>query len=117
MDNQENPQPMSTVSSYWLSEAEQSTLLDKANKCDMDAAYRLAKYHSFIDFDCDKKRYWLERAASVGHVVAQYNLAFFLFNKEGPDTTAALYWAEMAKGHGEEKAQVLIDEIRSALNK
>jgi TPR repeat protein len=113
MDDQENSPPASTASTYWLSGAEKSTLLDKSNKGDKDAAFRLAQYYSFIEFDSAKEQYWLERAATAGHAVAQYNLAFFLFSKENRDTSAALYWAEMAKGNGEKKAQWLIDEIRA----
>jgi len=112
MDDQENPHPASTASTYWLGDAEKYELSHKADKGDKDAAFRLAQYYSFVEFDGDKEQYWLERSASSGHAIAQYNLAFLLFNKANPDTSAALYWAEMAKRNGEEKAQFLIDEIR-----
>lgn len=116
MDDQKNSHPISPALTYWLSESEKSTLLDKSNKGDKDAAFRLAQYYSFIEVNNDQEQYWLERSATAGHTIAQYNLAFLLFNKENGDTSAALYWAEMAKGNGEEKAQLLIDEIRAASN-
>jgi TPR repeat protein len=115
MDNQNKPHPESTASTYWLSDAEKSVLSDKANKGDKDAAFRLAQYYSFVDFYPDNELYWLERSATAGHAVAQYNLSYLLFNREKPDPGAALYWAEMAKKNGEKKAQVLIDEIRAAV--
>ena len=117
MDYQENSPPISTASTYWLSEADKSNLSDKSDKGDKDAAFRLAQYYSFVDFNGDKEQYWLERSATAGHAVAQYNLAFFLYNRENPEIDAALHWAEMAKGNGEKKAQLLIDEIRATYNR
>lgn len=114
MDDQENSSPVSTASTYWLSEVEKSTLSDKADRGDKNAAFRLAQYYSFVEFDSDKEQFWLERSATAGHAIAQYNLAFFLLNKENRDIRGALYWAEMAKGNGDEKAQLLIDEIRAS---
>ena len=92
MDDQEIPLPVSTTSTYWLSEGDKSNLSDKSDKGDKNAAFRPAQYYSFIDFNGDKEQYWLERSATAGHAVAQYNLAFFLYNKENPEVDAALHW-------------------------
>ncbi|GGC20195.1 tetratricopeptide repeat protein [Pseudoduganella buxea] len=115
MDDQKNSGPISTGSTYWLSKFERSQLTDKANRGDKDAAFRLAQYYAFSEFDNEKEQHWLERSARAGHTAAQYNLSFLLFYKENPDIHGALYWAEMAKKNGDTKAQVLIDEICATL--
>ncbi|WP_181259098.1 sel1 repeat family protein [Pseudoduganella armeniaca] len=113
MQDKENSRPVSTATTYWLSEQERAALSQSAQKGDKDAAFRLAQYYSFIEFDSEKEQYWLECSAKAGHAVAQYNLSFLLLNREEPDTFSALHWAEMAKQNGEKKAQLLIDEIRA----
>ncbi|WP_175016814.1 hypothetical protein [Massilia sp. YMA4] len=114
MHDQENSRPASTATSYWLSAQQKATLSENAKRGDKHAAFRLAQYYSFVEFDRDKEQYWLECSAKAGLAVAQYNLSFLLLNKEEPELGPALYWAEMAKQNGESKAQSLIDEIHAA---
>lgn len=107
---------VSAASTFWLSEQKKATLSIIAEKGGNDAAFRLAQYYSFVEFDSEKERYWLERSASADRAVAQYNLSFLLFNKGEPEVGAALHWAKMARQNGEKKAQSLIDHIREAKN-
>jgi hypothetical protein len=36
---------------------------------------------------------------------------------DDPDANSGLYWAEKAKANGDDKAQLLIDEIRASAGK
>src|SRR5262249_14411888 len=58
-----------------------------ANGDDADAMYDLGvKYnaHAGVEFDLDKAREWLEKAAAKGHAEAKDLLGSFYFGGEGP---------------------------------
>jgi TPR repeat protein len=63
-----------------LSEGSQRELRDRAASGDEKAAFALAEYHGFVTGNLKEYDHWLRRAASLGHVVALYNLGHELLD-------------------------------------
>jgi len=92
---------------YYLTTKEKEDLLIKARMGDGNAAFKLANYYEFIDSNRSEALIWLEKAAKNGHIVAQYNLAYFLsLSPDKKENEQAIYWFTQAANSGDVKAMV-----------
>jgi len=86
-------------------------LLRKADAGDIEASKTLASYWLDIKLDVATASKFLERAAVLGDVTAQYNLAVLLLTQGGAENVeSAIDWFELAakKGDAEASAQLAI---------
>lgn len=112
MDNN-TPQPLSSATSFMLSPEQRTALTAKAEAGDAEAAFRLANFHTFTEYDPAKRMHWLSIAAKGGHVVSQHNLAYDLY-MNGKDLAEAARWAAESLKNGNEDAGDLLKEIEAA---
>lgn len=102
--------PVSTGSTYFLSETDIHLLEKKAEKGDKDSAFKLYQYYSLVALDEKIGYQWLVKAAENGHPIAQYNLSVSLLTN-GKISDAA-FWARKASDNGVE----LSDELNKLIN-
>lgn len=90
----------------------QEWTLQPENKRHGEAAFELGNRH-FTANDAMKAIRWYERAASAGHVVAQYNLGLiYLKGEHVPwDGLKGFEWLRRAAKGGDIKAQALLGKL------
>jgi hypothetical protein len=96
---------------FRLTDKERAALETRAEDGDRDAAFKLSQHHAFITQDRSQEFKWLSRAATLEHVIASYNLAFFYLQSNPSDFEQARHWAKIAKKNGAQHAQSLLREI------
>lgn len=111
-NNQIN-QPISSGSTYWLSEQEIADLTYNANYGDKDAAFRLYQYHMLVSLNVKHENEWLLKSAKNGHPIAQSNLAEQFL--EGNNIKEAIFWAQKAHDNGAKLPDSLLDLIDEKL--
>ena len=91
--------------------------LEKAEKGDAEATFKLARHYSIIRVDLLSANYWLKRAASLGHPIALYNYAISCLDPDDMtmpnDESLGISLLEQAKEKGHQKAIDLLTELRS----
>ena len=102
--------PVSTGSTYWLSQNDIKTLEEQANLGDKNAAFKLYQYHMFISFDQELEYKWLPVAAKNGYPVAQSNLAEVLLAND--EKEKAIFWAKKAHENGAKLSNDLLNVIK-----
>ena len=102
--------PISSGSTHFLTKKQIKELSIEGENGNQDSAFRLYLYYLLSIYDEKKSLYWLEISAKGGHPTAQYNMAHIM--KEKNRISDAMYWAEMAKKNGVERADDLINEIK-----
>lgn len=92
-------------------------MVDLAEAGVPDAQYKLAKaYHDGVPFGKDSElyEYWLEKASTQGHVLAQVGYADLLFSKtdeESKDLAISLYQSAAIRGNNE--ARIKLSSLHS----
>jgi TPR repeat protein len=84
---------------YIVSAEEEKHLAALANAGDAKSAFVLAEAFSIGEPDYAKHRFWLQRAAELGHVAAQYSFGYLLW-REGR-TADARRWLLTARDNAE----------------
>ena len=102
--------PVSTGSTYWLSQNDIKTLEEQANLGDKNAAFKLYQYHMFISFDQELEYKQLTVAAKNGYPVAQSNLAEVLLAND--EKEKAIFWAKEAHENGAKLSNDLLNVIK-----
>ena len=102
--------PVSTGSTYWLSQNDIKTLEEQANLGDKNAAFKLYQYHMFISFDQELEYKWLTVAAKNGYPVAQSNLAEVLLAND--EKEKAIFWVKKAHENGAKLSNDLLNVIK-----
>jgi TPR repeat protein len=71
-----------------------------------------------INIDKQKAAELYQKAANLGHKVAQYNLALMYKNGDGieKDLDKAIYWYEQSSKQGFQKAQNKLKELKKIRN-
>jgi TPR repeat protein len=96
--------PLTSVSSYYLSTADITNNIERANHGDAGAALRLYLFYEFIPNSETNSIYWLKKASDLGNVTAEYNLAFYYENDVHPPQykeAMKLYHSSAKKGNGQ----------------
>ena len=101
----------SSGSTYALSSDGVAALESAALDGDRIAAFRLYQYYAYSHYNTAKENKWLERAARLGHPVAQYNLAQRYL--EDKDFRNAHHWAERLQSRDPKRAKHLLAEIKA----
>lgn len=117
MDNSTPPSPISGASSFRLSPEERTALAAKAEAANpegAEAAFRLAQFHTLVDYDPAKRLHWLGIAAKGGHAVAQNNLAYDYLHGDRKDLAQAARWAAESLKNGNAAAAETLKEIEAA---
>ncbi|EKT7570211.1 Sel1 repeat [Salmonella enterica subsp. salamae] len=107
----------STPQLFDLSINEKSELEVRSNSGDSGASYRLHQYYTYTCHNVDKQVKYLARAASQGDVIAQYNYAIFLSDRDFVfskyyDLDKAIYWMELAAKNGDTDAKNKLRELK-----
>ena len=99
---------------YELDAGEERELTRRAESGDASAAFALAEHFGIGRRDYAQYRFWLERAASLGHLPAGYNLGYRLM-KEGRYVEART-WLERTLAGAERSGDLMTsDNARHAL--
>ena len=96
--------PLTSASSYYLSAADITNNIERANHGDAGAALRLYLFYEFIPNSETNSVYWLKKASDLGNVTAEYNLAFYYENDVHPPQykeAMKLYRSSAKKGNGQ----------------
>lgn len=113
MTNLDNPQPVSSASTYHLTAEEIISLTQEANLGQASSAFRLYLYYAFSQYDNEKRLEWLKVAAERNHAVAQHNLAYDYMYGPTPNAKEAKRWAQLSLDNGNKEAQDLLNKILS----
>jgi TPR repeat protein len=68
------PQEVSPSADYYLNPLEHLLLTASAKAGNAESAFRLSAYHDFISGNENEADRWLEEAATMGHLGAEYSL-------------------------------------------
>lgn len=116
VDDSQKTMPVSSFTTYNLSEDEYGTLLKQAKKNnDVNAAFRLYQYYAFCTENKTAMLEFLIISAHNGNNVAQHNLAYLYFTEGRFDE--AYDWAQKAKLNGNNLSEELIKEIDLEIEK
>lgn len=105
--------PISSASTYWLSDSDLKKLMQDAKTKDKDVAFRIYQHYAFADYDTKKSTYWLKEAAKNGHAIAQYSIAHDLIYGEQTNINEAEIWAKESIKNGNQSALKLIEKIET----
>ncbi len=95
-----------------LPDMELNTLERKAESGDAAAAFRLFQHYEFGEFDYLQSLRWLRVAASLGHVIAQFNLGYLLVSSDRQeDKKEGVKWLRTAADAGYERASEVLHDI------
>jgi TPR repeat protein len=93
-----------------LTNEEVKSLAVAADSGDFNAAFRLYLFYAVVSLDHDAAERWLRRAATSGHLTAQYNLGIELMGRGGPSEKAeGRQWLERAREGGYEPARETLE--------
>jgi hypothetical protein len=98
---------------YIVSAEEERRLAGLANAGDRAAAFTLAEAFSIGTPDYKKHRFWLQRAAELGHVDAEYNFGYLLW-LEGRFTEARR-WLLTALDHAKQTGDTLTEDLATGV--
>jgi TPR repeat protein len=108
-------QPTHANAGLELTESQIRALEKSANAGDGVASFRLYQFFSFVLADSNQAMLWLKKAAIQGHVIAQYNLAVTLLQREDPESKQeATKWLQTAASAGDKNAATLLKEMTDA---
>ncbi|WP_208941703.1 hypothetical protein [Paracidovorax avenae] len=103
------------AASFYLSENELKSCIEKAERGDGDASMKVYRHFSLGLYDAKKSKYWLKYSANLNVPDAQYELAYhYLMSGKVKE---AERWAEKALSNGSSDAVKIIDEIKKKINK
>jgi TPR repeat protein len=98
--------PVAVDPSIALTEKQVKELETLTIKGDATAAFRLYLHHTIALQQEAAGRKWLDKAAELGHPIAQYNLArIYLDDPKKRDLEKALIWLKKAAAQGVEEAK------------
>lgn len=109
---------------YDLSKDERLILEAQSTNGSAESAFRLYRYYTFSYFSVDGQMKYLERAASLGNVIAQYNYAICLSSpheayRKYYDLDKAIQWMRLAAENGDIMAKtelVRLEELKKSKN-
>jgi len=83
-------EPVTSASTYGLSNDQLRSLEEKASNGDADSAFRISAFYTFTVQDEAAMLKWLRRAEELGHSTAAWNLAYYYrYNAHPPDYKTA----------------------------
>jgi TPR repeat protein len=126
---QSNNEIISTQQVFNLREKEKNELIEKANKGDNKASFRLYLYYATNELnynimDATQQLYWpwLQKSAEDGNSEAQYVLSQIYFTRISSwilklcNTEKAIYWLKLSANSGHTSAQKDLEEYERILN-
>ena len=72
--------PVSSGSTYHIGSEDLVSIQKNADGGCLESALKLYKFYSFSNYDAEKASYWLEKSATLGDPIAQYNYSLSLFD-------------------------------------
>lgn len=113
--DQENEVQCGT-SIFALTDSEIEKLNENCENGNAESALKLYKYYQYFKLDWKKAAQYLNKSATHGNRVAQYNLALFYLNEVPSDfykndPVAGRYWLEQAKAQGHPGAIKLSERL------
>lgn len=105
---------------YNLNKDERLALETQSANGSAESAFRLYLYYTFSYFSVDGQMKYLERAASLGDVIAQYSYGTYLSSPyevyhKYYDLDKAIHWMRLAAEHGDIMAKtelVRLEELK-----
>jgi TPR repeat protein len=107
--------PVSGASYFNLSDAELSSLKEKALAGDVKAAYRIYQYYEIgMGGDTVSAFSWLHIAANGNDAIAQYTMGYIcIYSNVFKNISLARFWLKEASNNGDVKARRLLEDIKS----
>lgn len=78
---------------------------ERAAKNSPDTYFEKAREYASQDTKEEESRFWMEKAAELGHLEAQLNCYDYYIDRDHQDFTKALYWVEKAAKQGHTEAR------------
>lgn len=110
--DEKNNKPESTASIFNLSEDEKIDLIEKANRNDSQASFRLYKYYFFSNDSRSDAIQWLKKSAQDGNQQAQHILGIFYLEFLTPkNIEEGKYWLRKSAANGYLPAKEDLEKI------
>ena len=107
--------PISGAQSFDLSTPEVEDLKRKGDAGDAVAARKLSQYYGLAKNDLEQETLWLRKAAELGDLLSQHNIAYRLIHdEEYRNIDEANQWLQRAKVNAEKEGDVdMLEAVHS----
>ena len=98
------------AANFYINDKDLKNLIKKAKSGDDEAALKIYRHFSLGAYNAKESNYWLNFAANLNNIEAQYDLAYSYLLKG--DLENSEKWAQKSFDSGKTQAKELLNEIQ-----